>query len=50
MYLYFNVSGIVQLAEVKGVYRDLVPLPYTWNNGMMEDWNVEKKRGKILVY
>jgi hypothetical protein len=26
---------------VKGVYLNLVLSPHTWNNGMMEDWNVE---------
>jgi len=25
-------------------------LPHTWGNGMLEYWNIEKTRGKILVH
>ncbi len=36
-----NVSEIVQLSEIKAVFRGTMFLPRTWNNGMMEYWNVE---------
>ncbi len=36
-----NVSEIVSSRiEMKYIYRGLSLLPYTWNNGMMEEWNV----------
>ena len=27
----------------------MVPSPHTWNNGMMEDWNVDFKR-KFFIF
>jgi len=45
----FYVSEIVQLTEVKGVCLGLLPALHTWNNGMMEDWNVDLKR-KFFIF
>ena len=38
-----NVSEIVQLSEIREVFRGTMFMPRTWNNGMMEYWNVDFK-------
>ena len=43
-----NVSEFVQFVEIIGDFKGSLFLPYTWNNGIVEYWNVDYKSNFLI--